>query len=262
MVFTFLFRGCLVDWIEVGKLALLVLAGGIAGFVNTLAGGGSLLTIPALIFLGIPSTVANATNRVAVLLQSSLGAERFRRKGQLDFHDAWQAAVPGLLGAILGALIASNLSNAVFDFILGLVLIVVLLTMFIRKPTGGGETPPWTKSPWVRLPVFFLIGVYAGFIQAGVGFLLISAITILLGQDLVKTNAIKLLVVVFFTILSLVVFAIYGKVLWHYGVLLGVGSMAGAWVGVNFAVQRGAGAVRWVIVAAVALSSLRLFGVL
>lgn len=250
------------DWTEVGKLLLLVLAGGIAGFVNTLAGGGSLLTIPALIFLGIPSTVANATNRVAVLLQSLLGAERFRRKGELEVGAAWQAALPGLLGAIVGALIASNLSDAVFDFILGLVLIVVLLTMFIRKPTGGGQTPAWTRSPWVRLPVFFLIGVYAGFIQAGVGFLLISAISVLLDQDLVKTNATKLLVVVFFTILALIVFAFYGKVLWHYGLLLGVGSMAGAWVGVNFAVRRGAGAVRWVIVAAVALSSLRLFGIL
>ncbi len=132
------------DWTDVGKLVLFVSAGGIAGFVNTLAGGGSLLTIPALIFLGIPSTMANATNRVAVLLQSLLG-------------------------------------NAVFDLILGPVLIVVLLTMFIRKPTGGGENPSWTRSPWV---------------------------------------------------------------------------------GVNFAVQRGAGAVRWVIVAAVALSSLRLFGIL
>ncbi len=250
------------DWTEIGKLALLVLAGGIAGFVNSLAGGGSLLTIPALLFLGIPSTVANATNRIAVLLQSLVGAERFRRKGQLDLGVAWQAAVPGLVGAIGGAFIAANLSDAVFNLVLGFVLILVLLTLFIRKPEGGGERPSWTTSVWVRYSSFFLIGVYAGFIQAGVGFLLISAVSVLLGQDLIKTNATKLLVVVFFTILSLVVFAFYGKVLWHYGLLLGIGSMTGAWVGVNFAVKRGTGAVRWVIVATVALSSLRLFGIL
>lgn len=250
------------DWTEIGKLVLLVTAGGIAGFVNSLAGGGSLLTIPALIFLGIPSTVANATNRIAVLLQSIVGAERFRRKGQLDLDVSRQAAVPGLLGAIGGAFIAANLNDAVFNLILGFVLILVLLTLFIRKPERGGERPSWTRSAWVRFPTFFLIGVYAGFIQAGVGFLLISAISVLLGQDLIKTNATKLLVVVLFTILSLVVFAFYGKVLWHYGLLLGIGSMTGAWVGVNFAVKRGTGAVRWVIVAAVALSSLRLFGIL
>ena len=250
------------DWMEIGKLVLLVLAGVVAGFVNALAGGGSLLTIPALIFLGIPSTVANATNRVAVMLQSLVGAARFKKKGQLELRDATQAAVPGFFGAILGALIAANLSEAVFDTILGLVLIIVLLTMFIRKPTGSATPAPWTKSPLVRFPVFFLIGVYAGFIQAGVGFLLISSITILLGHDLVKTNAIKLAVVVLFTLVSLVIFATQGMVLWHYGLLLAVGSMAGAWIGVNFAVHRGAGAVRWVIVAAVGLSALRLFGVI
>jgi hypothetical protein len=247
---------------EIGKLLLLIVAGVIAGFVNTLAGGGSLLTIPALIFLGIPSTVANATNRVAVLLQSLVGAERFRQKGELKLRDAGQAALPGFFGAILGALIASNLSEALFDTVLGLVLILVLVTMFIRKPTGSGPAAAWTRSPLVRVPVFFLIGVYAGFIQAGVGFLLISGITILLGLDLVKTNAIKLAVVVLYTLISLVIFAIYGMVLWHYGLLLALGSMAGAWIGVNFAVHRGARAVRWVIVAAVALSSLRLFGLM
>lgn len=250
------------EWMEIGKLLLLVVAGVIAGFVNTLAGGGSLLTIPALILLGIPSTVANATNRVAVLLQSVVGAARFKKKGQLELRDATEAAIPGFFGAILGALIASNLSETVFDTVLGLVLVLVLLTMFVRKPTASGGAPPWTKSPFVRLPVFFLIGVYAGFIQAGVGFLLISGITILLGHDLVKTNAIKLTVVVLFTLVSLVIFAMYGKVLWHYGLLLAVGSMAGAWIGVSFAVNRGTRAVRWVIVAAVALSALRLFGVI
>lgn len=248
------------DLSEIGKLLLLVLAGGVAGFVNTLAGGGSLLTIPALIFLGIPSPVANGTNRVAILLQNLVSSGRFKQKGELDPRDAIYTAVPGLFGAVVGALIASNLSQAVFDTVLGVVLILVMFTLFLKKPDGSAELKGWKRSPWVRIPVFFLIGIYSGFIQAGVGFLLISAITLLLGYDLVRTNAVKVLVILIFMTVSLVVFTIYGKVLWHYGLLLAVGTMIGAWIGVNFAVTKGAGAVRWVVVAAVVLSALRLFG--
>jgi uncharacterized membrane protein YfcA len=135
-----------------------------------------------------------------------------------------------------------------------------LLTLFIRKPVPGDEDFK-VRSVWLQVAIFFVIGVYGGFIQAGVGFLLITGITWLLGLDLVKTNGTKVFIILFYSILALTIFTLYGQVVWLLGLILGVGNMAGAWIGVRFAVKRGAKAVRWVIVAAVAASALRLLGV-
>ncbi|MFP4152143.1 MAG: sulfite exporter TauE/SafE family protein, partial [Alkalispirochaeta sp.] len=108
---------------------------------------------------------------------------------------------------------------------------------------------------------FFLIGVYGGFVQAGVGFLLIAMITLLYGYDLVKTNALKLLVVALYSLFAIAVFAWYGQVLWIHGMILGLGNIVGALIGVRLAVLRGTGAIKWVIVVAVVLTALKLFGV-
>lgn len=244
------------DWLQV---AVLLGSGLIAGFINTLAGGGSLLTIPALIFAGMPSTIANATNRVSVIMQSSVAAVRFKQKKVFEFREAAEMLIPSFLGAITGAFIAAELDQRIFDIVLGIVLILMLFTLFL-KPAKIAERGKSLPS-WLTIPVFFFIGIYGGFIQAGVGFLLITGISLLFGHDLVKTNALKLLVVAIFSVMALVIFAIYGQVLWFHGMILGIGTMSGALIGVRFAVSRGAGAVRWVVVAAVLLSALKLFGV-
>jgi len=228
--------------------------------VNTLAGGGSLLTLPALIFLGLPSPVANGTNRVAVLMQNAVSTFRFRRKGKLDIRGSAPAVISAIAGAVIGAFIAAELPEEVFDIALALVLVLVVLTLFIRKPVPGDDAFR-ARSVWLQIPVFFVIGIYGGFIQAGVGFLLITGITWLLGIDLVRTNATKVLIILVYSVFALGVFTLYGQVVWLLGLILGVGNMAGAWIGVRFAVKRGAKAVRWVIVAAVAASALRLLGV-
>ncbi len=251
------FEDSSIEWFE--PLILLV-AGLIAGFVNTLAGGGSLLTIPALIFLGLPSPVANGTNRVAVLMQNTVSAGRFYSQGKLDVRASVAPTVAAMAGAIVGAFIAAELPEEIFDIALAVVLVLVVVTLFIRKPVPGDEDFK-VRSVWLQVPIFFVIGVYGGFIQAGVGFLLITGITWLLGLDLVKTNGTKVFIIFFYSILALIIFTLYGQVVWLLGLILGVGNMAGAWIGVRFAVKRGAKAVRWVIVAAVAASALRLVGV-
>jgi hypothetical protein len=243
------------------QIALLLLAGLAAGFINTLAGGGSLLTLPALVFLGLPSPVANGTNRVAIMLQNLVSTERFYRQGRLELRDAAIAALPALLGAIAGAFIGAEMPERLFDTVLGIVLLLVVVTLFVQRPDPGDEARK-RASPWIRVPTFFVIGIYGGFVQAGVGFLLITAITWLLGHDLVKTNAMKVFIILCFMAVSLLIYALYDLVIWHYGLILAVGTMTGAWLGVRFAVERGAGAVRWVVVGAVALSSLRLFGLI
>ncbi len=243
------------------SVLLLLFAGLLAGFINTLAGGGSLLAIPALIFAGLPSPIANATNRVAVLLQNSVATLQFHRKGQLDLKEGILLGLPALVGSILGAFLAVDINEALFDKILGVVLILILVTLFF-KPSMWVEQTNKTLPLWMRIPVFFVIGIYGGFIQAGVGFLLLTALSLAVGYDLVKSNALKVTIVLLFSGMSLLIFALSGKVVWLYGFILAAGNMTGAYVGVRFAVKRGAKQVRWVVVAAVAVSALKLFGVI
>jgi uncharacterized membrane protein YfcA len=243
------------------SILFLVIAGLLAGFINTLAGGGSLLTIPALIFAGLPSPIANATNRVAVLLQNGMATVQFQRKGQLDLKEGILLGLPALVGSIGGAFLAVDINEALFDKILGAVLILILVTLFV-KPSMWVEQTTKGLPLWLRIPVFFVIGIYGGFIQAGVGFLLLTALALAVGYDLVKSNALKVTIVLLFSAMSLLIFALSGKVVWLYGFILAAGNMTGAYIAVHFAVKRGAKQVRWVVVAAVAISALKLFGVI
>lgn len=269
------------------QLSILVVAGIIAGFINTLAGGGSLLTLPALIFLGLPSPIANGTNRVSVILQNTTSVWRFHRAGKLDVRTALIASLPAMVGAIIGALVAVELPEEVFDIALGVVIVLVVAQMLIpkRKPrrqppvtgdgadgVGSGTEASATESTgddvhrapssWVQAILFFFIGIYGGFIQAGIGFLLISTITMAFGTDLIRTNAIKVTIVGALTLVALAIFAVNGSVVWSAGLILAVSSSIGAWLGVRFAIKRGAKAIRWVVIIAAGASALRLFGII
>ena len=247
--------------LDIPQLAVLLAAGLIAGFVNTLAGGGSLLTIPALIFVGLPSTIANATNRVAIVLQSLAGSASFARARQLSMREAVELGVPALFGALFGSFAAARIPQRIFDPILGALLLVILATLFFKpKPRGEGEPPRVVPRP-AMIAIFAAVGFYGGFIQAGVGFFLIAAITWGLGHDLVRTNALKLAISFGFAVVSLLVFLGHGQIMWVPGLVLAAGNVAGALLGVKFALKRGATAIRWIIAAAVVASALKLFGV-
>jgi uncharacterized protein len=243
------------------QIAALLVSGLIAGFVNTLAGGGSLLTIPALIFCGLPSNIANATNRVAVLLQSLAGSAGFYKERQLSLREAAGLGLPSVLGSLAGAVVASLIPARVFDPILGFLLIGIGATLFVKPRKRDGDAPAAAASRFAEFLVFLAIGFYGGFIQAGVGFFLIAAITWSHGHDLVRTNALKMAAALIYQVVSLLVFWGAGQIMWLPGLVLAVGNVAGALIGVKFAVKKGAAAVRWVIVAAVIASALKLFKV-
>jgi uncharacterized membrane protein YfcA len=242
------------------QIIFLLLAGLLAGFINTLAGGGSVLSILALLFAGLDSTIANATNRVAVFLQCATGSAQFYRNKLLDPKEALILALPALAGAVVGTFIAMEIDKEVFDKILGGVLILVLVTLFF-KPSMWIQEKRRSLPLWIQIPIFFAIGIYGGFIQAGVGFFLLIALSLVLGYDLVKANALKVAIVFLYTALSLAIFAFSGMVVWLFGIILAAGNVVGAYLGVRFAVKRGAKQVRWILVAAVILSSLKLFDI-
>lgn len=230
------------------SVSLLVVTGFIAGVINTLAGGGSNLTIPALMVMGLPADVANATNRVGVFLQSVAGVRGFHRHGKLDSHDTVPVLIPNLLGGLLGALFAaaipvSFLKPLLLGTMIGMSLLILLRPSVVAPPLG---TPPLSvrdrPAAWAAL---FFAGVYGGFVQAGVGFVLIAALAGTLRYDLVRTNALKMLCTGAFTLIALVVFIVDDLVLWLPGLILGVSTMLGAALGVRMALKVRQETLKW-----------------
>jgi uncharacterized membrane protein YfcA len=240
-----------------------VAAGFVAGFINTLAGSGSLVTLPLLIFVGLPANVANGTNRVGVLLQNVVGVGSFRQQNVLDIRGGLMLAAPAVVGSILGAQIAVNLDEQMMRRTIGALMIVMLVVILIRPRRwleGRGEVLDG-RPAWTQLLIFFAIGIYGGFIQAGVGIFLLAGLVLGAGYDLVRANAVKLLIVLCFTVSAIIVFLLNRQVVWGVGLILAVGNMLGAWVASRMAVERGAAFVRWVLIAVVVVSGAELLGV-
>jgi uncharacterized membrane protein YfcA len=239
---------------------ILLLVGFIAGTLNVIAGGGSFLTLPVLIFLGLPATVANATNRVGILAQNVGAVWGFHRHGVLDRRLLPWVAVPAASGAVLGTWIAIHTGDQALQRILATLMVVVTLwTLWdpLAKRQPAGPDGPLRQGPWLAV-AFFLVGLYGGFIQAGVGFLIL-AVTTLTGLDLVRGNAVKVFCILLFTPLSLALFAWQGKVEWAQGLSLAVGTVLGGQLGVRLTVLKGHRWVKGVVTLAVLVFAIKLW---
>lgn len=246
------------------QFGLVTLTGVVAGIINTMAGGGSLLTLPLLIFLGLPASTANGTNRIAVLVQNISAAAGFRRKGFHNIRYGMFLAVPAIIGAIIGATLAVDIADRLFERILGILMLVVL-GLILWNPTSRMEEVTESVNParrWMAAFFFLFVGFYGGFIQAGVGFLVIATLTLINGFDLVKTNSFKVVINSFFTAVALLVFAFHGEVEWLVGLVLAVGMGIGGWLGSHLAVEKGEPLIRVVLIVSVVVMSTRLlFGI-
>ncbi|MEM9858742.1 MAG: sulfite exporter TauE/SafE family protein [Bacteroidota bacterium] len=223
------------------NLLLLAGVGIIAGFINVVAGGGSLLTLPLLIFMGLPSTVANATNRVAIFSQNIFSVIGFKSKGVSAFPYSIYIGISALLGAIIGAKISVDLDDAVFNRIIAIVMIVVLvLTIFTpTAQTNHYSEKTDLKSTLLGVFFFFFVGIYGGFIQAGIGFIMIIILTRLNKFSLVKTNSAKVFVALIYTSSALIVFIIEDVIDWPHGIALAAGNSLGGWFASRWSVKKG-----------------------
>jgi uncharacterized membrane protein YfcA len=247
---------------EPTEIALLLVCGLLAGIVNTLAGGGSFLTVPLLVLLGLPGGIANGTNRVGVLVQSVIAAGSFRAYGVLDVRSAGKVFAPLALGALIGALVVSRLPDATFERAFGAMMLLLLVPSYLRRSRPGAAAVggrAW--SPAVSTGMFFLIGVYTGAFQAGVGVLLLLALSHA-GFDLVRANALKVLVVAAGTFVALPVFIIAGQVAWLPAGILAAGLATGAIVGARLAVRGGERLIRPFVIVAVVALALAMLGIL
>jgi uncharacterized membrane protein YfcA len=241
-------------------LAAVPVAGFVAGFINTLAGTGSLITLPLLIFLGLPATVANGTNRVGVLLQNIVAVATFRHQGALDLVGAWKLVLPAVVGSVLGARLAVDIDQQMMRHVIG-VLMLVLLAIMMLKPERwiAAHASPREPRLLVEVPLFFAIGVYGGFLQAGVGIFLLAGLVLGAGFNLVGANGVKNLIVLLTTVVAIPVFVLHDQVQWAMGLLLGAGQAVGAWAAARVAIKRGAEFVRIFVIVTVLLSAGALF---
>jgi hypothetical protein len=238
-------------WLD---LLLLVAAGIAAGVVNAMAGGGSFLILPVLVALGIPASTANGTTRVAVLAQNATSIATFHRAGIRDYGLVWRLLIPMVVGAGIGAHLATQIDDRLFRPLVGVVLLVWAVALAV-KPGRFLHPPEHQRTPTsLSYVLALLVGLYGGFLQAGVGFPLIALLTGQLGYELVRANAVKVALVFAYTCVALPVFAAAGQVAWTPALVLTVGMVVGAYLGTRWQVSKGAGVVRWVVLAMVAVS--------
>ena len=238
---------------------IVVAVGIVAGIINTLAAGGSLLTLPVLMALGLPPNMANGTNRIAIFLQNVVGVSSFHREKIMDFPSGFRVGIPAAVGAIAGAFIAVNLNDEVMKLAIAGVMIVVFF-LILLKPNRwikSHETHPPIPY-WLQVIVFFFVGIYGGFIQAGVGFFLLTSLVLGSGFELVKANSLKLFVILLYTPVALLIFFLHGDVNLWMGLVLAVGNMTGAWIGTKIAVKWGAVFIRWFVMVAILVAASKL----
>jgi len=246
------------EWMDI---ILIIAIGFFAGFINTLAGSGSLLTLPLLIFMGLPANVANGTNRIAILLQNVVGVSSFKHQKVFDFKEGIWLALPAVLGSVVGAQLAVDIDEAMMKKFIG-GLLIFMFFFILMKPSrwlNSSEKVQAKPGLW-QIIIFFFIGMYGGFIQAGVGFFLLAGLVLGAGFDLVKANAVKVFIVLVYTAFALMVFIMNDQVNYTVGLVLAVGNMAGAFVAARYAVRLGAKFVRYILLATLVVASAKMFG--
>lgn len=227
------------------ELGLLLITGIATGFLNVMAGGGSMLSVPIMIFLGVPGTVANGTNRIAILPQNVSAVIAFYRKGFANFKLSLSLAACTIPGTLIGAWLATRIPNDQFNVWLAIIMIGILIIMALpeKKRLDDGHTP----NLFLGHLAMVAIGFWGGFIHIGVGFLLMPVLHRIMGMDLITTNSHKVFIVLTYTIVALLVFASQLELVWQYGIALAIGTTIGGWLAANVQIEKGVNTIKWTL---------------
>ncbi|MGH1386694.1 sulfite exporter TauE/SafE family protein [Kordia sp.] len=241
--------------------AILILAGFGAGFINTLAGGGTLLTLPTLIFLGLPPAVANGTNRVAILIQTFFAIRGFKSKQVSTYPFSLYLGIAAFFGSFIGARIAVDIKGELFNKILAIIMVAVVVLIAIQPKLNLKELQERLhgKYLWASVIAFFFLGIYGGFINAGIGFLMLLWLPYVNRMSLLRSNATKVFVVCLYTISAVIMFAYHDKINWFYGLVLAIGNASGAWIGSRWSVKKGDGIIKTFVIIMVGVMAVKLW---
>ena len=245
---------------ELYQIPIIIITGFVAAFLNTVGGGGSLFSVPILTFLGLPITSANATSRVAILFQNISAVGGFRSKGiELPWPYSLYLGLSSLGGGLIGALLASRIQDDIFNKIFVAVMIFsVFLILYDPFRSKGSEKLDF-KSQITGSICFFFIGIYGGFVQAGIGFLVIAVLSVVNNLNLVKSNYVKVVAAIVYTAVSVAVFAYEGKIEWITGLILAIGHALGGWYASRWSVNKGEIWIKRVMIASIILMAVYLW---
>lgn len=232
--------------LELWQYGLLALLGVFMGFLNVLAGGGSFFSLPILIFLGLPAPVANGTNRLCLLTLYSMAITNFHRHGKLPFKPLLYTVPPAAIGALIGSHWILKVPDDIFNRLLAIMMLLILIFLNV-KITFPHIFVRLASRPHVRntllVLAFFIVGLYGGSLQAGSGFIMIAALSLIGRFDMLTTSAIKGVVVMAYTLVAFANFVYHDKVIWPIAIALATGTALGGWISSHVALKKGH---RWV----------------
>ena len=240
---------------------LLIIVGLVVGFVNTMAGGGSLLTLPILIFLGLPSAVANGTNRIAIMMTAFSANMGFKSKGISTFPFSAYTGSCALIGSVIGAHIAIDLNDEAFKKTLSIIIILVILIIVFKPKIYSDKLSVRLTGEHLRLSciVFFFIGVYGGFVNAGIGFIIMLFLHFYNRMNLIRVNATKVVIVLVYTLGAFLTFVFNDLVNYPYGICLAIGTIIGGWNASRYSVKKGEKIIKLFLVISVIIISFKLW---
>ena len=239
----------------VGIFIALVCSGLAVGFINTLAGGGTVISMTLFMMLGLSPMTANGTNRIAIILQNLVAVANFKRSKLLDIKKSVRWAVPVIAGSVIGSLLSLEINNTAFG-ICFIAVMVFMALMLLFNPTAWLKGKPDkinNPTPFIEYVFLFLIGIYAGFIHIGTGYFLLAVMVLFNGYNLLQANAIKNFIVLLYVPFSLAVFIYHGEVNYEYGLIHAIGNVIGAYVASRWAVNWGVNFVRWMVIVFIVL---------
>lgn len=245
---------------EYYEIPLVIAIGFIAAFLNTVGGGGSLFTVPLLTFLGLPITVANATNRVALLVQNFFAVWGFRSKNvALPWPYSLYLGISTLGGGIIGSLMASRINDELFSRIFAVVMITSVFLIVLNPAKSKGAERMSFKSQLTGSICFFFLGIYGGFVQAGIGFLVLAVLNLVNNLNLVTSNYVKVFSAIVYTAVSVIVFALEGKIHWLTGGILAIGMAWGGWFASRWSVDKGEVWIKRVMIVSIIALAIKLW---
>ena len=253
----------MIDWIvncEWNAIVLLLVSGIIVGIINTLGGGGSVITMALYMAMGIPVAVANGTNRIAVVMQNLSATIAFMRKKMLDLKSSLLLVIPTVLGTVAGSLLACDVSDKTFKVCLSLVLAIILVYLILDRGNAPKKEGHALKIRWWHYPIFFLVGFYGGYIYIGLGFLILAVTIWTMKLDIVTANVLKGCVIFISTPFALAVFMYNGQVDYYAGLMHGVGNILGAVMASHWAATWGVKFVKWFTLFIIIVSFMDLVG--
>ncbi len=249
--------------LDINSILILVGIGLFAGVVNTLAGGGSLVTLPVLIlFLGLDEATANGTNRLMVIVAAIVASYGYKSKGISTHPYGLYFGIAATFGAIIGAKIAIDIDGDTFKRFLAIIMITVgLIIVFRSKSIASLDLPERLSGKYLvaALIGFFFIGIYGGFLQAGVGIIIMLLLTQVSRLSLVRTNSVKAFSVFFYSIAAVLIFALDGKIIWMVGLWMVLGSIVGAWISSRWSVDKGDKVIRITLLIMVTYMAIKLW---